>query len=79
MPPLLVQFTPFPSLSHPSFWHKLTQLKLDVLKLSDAQVEITGSYGVGRLIKDREAGAWVSVNANLAVEEESFANTKCVA
>ncbi|SJL00121.1 related to APG7-component of the autophagic system [Armillaria ostoyae] len=76
MPPLLVQFTPFPSLSHPSFWHKLTQLKLDVLKLSDAQVEITGSYGVGRLIKDREAGAWISVNANLAVEEESFANTK---
>ncbi|KAG7452779.1 E1-like protein-activating [Guyanagaster necrorhizus] len=76
MPLALVQFTPFPSLSHPSFWHKLTQLKLDVLKLSDAQVDITGSYGVGRLIRDREAGAWISVNANLAVEEESFTDTK---
>ncbi|KAJ8082161.1 Autophagy protein 7 [Marasmius tenuissimus] len=74
MPPQIVQFSPLPSLISPSFWHKLTELKLDVLKLSDAEVEITGTYGVGRLFKDREATTekWVGVGASLTVDEESF-------
>ncbi|KAK1216617.1 Autophagy protein 7 [Marasmius sp. AFHP31] len=74
MPPHIVQFSPLPSLISPSFWHKLTELKLDVLKLSDAEVEITGTYGVGRLFKDREATTekWVGVGASLTVDEESF-------
>ncbi len=74
----LVQFSPLPSLAHPAFWHKLTELKLDVLKLSDASVPVAASYGVGRLIKDREAGASIAVNASLTVEEDSFVDTiKC--
>ncbi|KAJ4468282.1 hypothetical protein J3R30DRAFT_3688002 [Lentinula aciculospora] len=70
----IVQFTPLPSLTHPSFWHKLTELKLDVLKLSDAEVDITATYRVGRLIEDRESGpgTFVSVGGSLGVEEESF-------
>ncbi|ESK86882.1 hypothetical protein Moror_3433 [Moniliophthora roreri MCA 2997] len=55
MTPPIVQFTPLPSQTHPSFWHKLTSLKLDVLKLSDAEVDITANYGVGRLFKDKNA------------------------
>ncbi|KAF9059765.1 hypothetical protein BDP27DRAFT_1430889 [Rhodocollybia butyracea] len=74
MAPVIVQFSPLPSLTHPSFWHKLTELKLDVLKLSDAEVDITATYRVGRLIEDREsgAGAFVGVGGSLGVEEESF-------
>ncbi|KAJ3984434.1 hypothetical protein F5890DRAFT_1517061 [Lentinula detonsa] len=70
----IVQFTPLPSLTHPSFWHKLTELKLDVLKLSDAEVDITATYRVGRLIEDRESGpgTFVGVGGSLGVEEESF-------
>lgn len=76
----LVQFTPLSSLTHPSFWHKLSELKLDVLKLSDDQIEVTGSYTPGRLIKDREhAGAFIGMNGSVAVEESSFAgDVKCV-
>ncbi|THV04544.1 E1-like protein-activating [Dendrothele bispora CBS 962.96] len=74
MAPTIVQFAPLPSQTHPSFWHKLTELKLDVLKLSDAEVDIIGSYGVGKLIKDREGGpgAYVGVTGSLSVEEQSF-------
>ena len=79
MPPTLVQFAPLSSLAHPSFWHRLTELKLDVLKLSDDQVEIDGSYTVGRSIKDRDTGAVVGMNGSLAVQEESFTKElKCV-
>ncbi|KAF5389397.1 hypothetical protein D9757_004401 [Collybiopsis confluens] len=70
----VVQFAPLPSLAHPSFWHRLTQLKLDVLKLSDAHVDINATYRVGRLIHDRESGpgAFIGVGGSLAVEEDSF-------
>jgi len=74
----IAQFTTLSSQAHPSFWNKLTEHKLDVLRLSDAQVEITASYGVGRQIKDREANAWVGMNGSLVVEEDSFNKTiKC--
>ena len=74
----IVQFSPLPSLVNPSFWHKLTELKLDVLKLSDAEVPVSASYTVGRLIKDREGGAEIAVNAGLSLEEESFTDDiKC--
>ncbi|KAL0567985.1 Autophagy protein 7 [Marasmius crinis-equi] len=76
MAPQIVQFSPLPSLISPSFWHQLTELKLDVLKLSDAEVEITGTYGVGRLFKDRESTTekWVGVGGSLTVDELSFAS-----
>lgn len=70
----IVQFAPHSSLVNPSFWHKLTEHKLDVLKLSDAEVPVAASYGTGRLIKDREGGAFIGVNGTFGVDEESFAN-----
>ncbi|KAF9565773.1 E1-like protein-activating [Agrocybe pediades] len=68
----IVQFTPFSSLVQPSLWHKLTDLKIDVLKLSDAAVPISGSYSTGRTIKDRETGQEIALPCNLTVGSESF-------
>nr|QEG53818.1 autophagy 7 [Macrobrachium nipponense] len=42
-PPIL-QFAPFTSAVDAGFWHKFTQLKLDVLHLSEKPVSVVGSY-----------------------------------
>ncbi|TFL02674.1 hypothetical protein BDV98DRAFT_592331 [Pterulicium gracile] len=68
----IVQFTPFSSLVQPSFWHELTKLKLDVLRLSDESVPIHGSYSTGRSVRDRETGAEIALGCNLSVGSESF-------
>ena len=68
----IVQFAPFSSLIQPSLWHKLTDLKIDVLQLSDAAVPISGSYTIGRTVKDRETGLEIALGCNLTVGAESF-------
>ena len=68
----IVQFAPFSSLIQPSLWHKLTDLKIDVLQLSDAAVPISGSYSIGRTVKDRESGQEIALGCNLTVGAESF-------
>ncbi|KAJ7065005.1 hypothetical protein C8F01DRAFT_1129104 [Mycena amicta] len=68
----IVQFAPFSSLVQPTFWHELTSLKIDVLRLSDEAVPITGSYSVGRAITDRETGNEIALGCNLSVGSESF-------
>ncbi|GLB36667.1 putative E1-like protein-activating [Lyophyllum shimeji] len=68
----LVQFAPFSSLIHPSFWHELTNLKIDVLRLSDEALPISGSYSVGRSVTDRESGSEIALACNLTVGSESF-------
>jgi ubiquitin-like modifier-activating enzyme ATG7 len=70
----IVQFTPFSSLVQPALWHKLSDLKIDVLKLSDAAVPIQGSYTAGRSVKDRESGQEISLPCNLTVGSDSFDN-----
>nr|XP_053632560.1 ubiquitin-like modifier-activating enzyme ATG7 [Cherax quadricarinatus] len=40
----ILQFAPFSSAVDAGFWHKFTQLKLDVFHLSEDAVPITGSY-----------------------------------
>ncbi|XP_068224634.1 ubiquitin-like modifier-activating enzyme ATG7 isoform X2 [Palaemon carinicauda] len=42
-PPIL-QFAPFSSAVDAGFWHRFTQLKLDVLHLSEEPVDLVGSY-----------------------------------
>jgi ubiquitin-like modifier-activating enzyme ATG7 len=66
-PMTIVQFTPFSSLVQPAFWHELTSLKIDVLKLSDDALPIVASYAVGRTVKDRESGNDVALGCNLTV------------
>lgn len=40
----IIQFMPFHSVVNSSFWYKLEELKVDVLKLSDKPQRIYGSY-----------------------------------
>ena len=68
----IIQFAPLSSLIQPSLWHKLTDLKIDVLQLSDAAVPISGSYSIGRTVKDRETGQEIALGCNLTVGAESF-------
>lgn len=42
--PKIFQFKPFSSFVNQSFWHKLSEIKLDVDRLSDARREINGFY-----------------------------------
>ncbi|KAG6828952.1 hypothetical protein H0H87_012982 [Tephrocybe sp. NHM501043] len=68
----IVQFAPFCSLIQPSFWHELTNLKIDVLQLSDEAIPVTGSYTVGRSVTDRESGSEIALGCNLSMGAESF-------
>lgn len=40
----LLQFLPFSSVVESTFWHKLSELKIDVYALKDEPVDITGYY-----------------------------------
>lgn len=72
----IVQFAPFSSLVEPSFWHALTNLKIDVLRLSDDAVDLSGSYSTGRSVKDRETGNDIALGCNLTVGGEAFIKNK---
>lgn len=68
----VVQFAPFSSLVQPGFWHELTRLKIDVLRLSDESLTVSGSYSVGRSIRDRETGQDVALGCNLVLGAAAF-------
>ena len=63
----VLQFAPLSSLVQPAFWHELTSLKIDVLRLSDDSVPVNGSYSLGKSIKDRETGKEIALGCNLTV------------
>ena len=67
-----VQFAQFSSLVQPTFWHDLTRLKLEVLRLSDEQVPLNASYTLGKTVKDRNTGQEVALGCNISVGGESF-------
>nr|VWO94440.1 Ubiquitin-like modifier-activating enzyme ATG7 (ATG12-activating enzyme E1 ATG7) (Autophagy-related protein 7) [Ganoderma boninense] len=69
----IVQFAPFQSLVEPAFWHALTDLKIDVLRLSDHPVPLTASYTTGRSINDRETGKDIALASTLTVGGSAFA------
>lgn len=66
------QFAPFSSSISPSFWQALTTLKLQVLKLSDEPVPISGSYSKARTVKDRLTGEEIGLGCTLELDEHSF-------
>ena len=68
----IVQFAPFQSLVQPAFWHALTDLKIDVLRLSDDALPLAASYAPGRAVKDRETGQEIALGCNLAVSGDAF-------
>lgn len=68
----IVQFAPLNSLVEPPFWHALTDLKIDVLRLDDTAVPVTASYSAGRSVKDRETGREISLGCNLSVSGDAY-------
>jgi hypothetical protein len=70
--PTIAQFTPNQSQTHPSFWNRLTELKLDILKLSDEDIPIHARYSVGKVIKDKDTHDNVGMNGSWEVDESSF-------
>lgn len=75
----IIQFQPFSSLVEPGFWHALTNLKIDVLKLADDFIPLTASYSPGRTITDRETGKEIALGCNLTVAGDAFSESpQCV-
>jgi ubiquitin-like modifier-activating enzyme ATG7 len=71
----LLQFSPLPTTIPPSFWHALTNLKLNHLRLSEDAVPVKGNYTIGRVVKDRragEAGRVVELGGSLGLMEEGL-------
>lgn len=68
----MLQFAPFQSLVQPEFWHRLTDIKIDVLRLSDEALSITGTYTTGRSVKDRETGQNIALGTTISVGADSF-------
>lgn len=68
----ILQFAPHTSLVQPTFWHELTRLKIDVLKLSDESIPVIASYGPGRTVSDRETGKTIALGGSFTVSGEGF-------
>lgn len=68
----VVQFTPFSSLIEPAFWHELTRLKIDVLRLAEHALPIAASYSVGRSVTDRETGKEIDLGCHLTLADDAF-------
>ncbi|KAH0831017.1 hypothetical protein J3R83DRAFT_13502 [Lanmaoa asiatica] len=74
----VVQFAPFASLVQPAFWHELTTLKIDVLRLSQDSFPLSASYSVGRSIRDRETGQDVPLGCNLSLGADAFVDSPTI-
>ncbi|GAA5847905.1 hypothetical protein JCM9279_003484 [Rhodotorula babjevae] len=72
-PPAPLQFLPLSTSISPSFWHRLTSLKLDHLKLDDTPLPLTGHYTRGRTILDKRTGQAVPLSGALELDDASFA------
>ena len=68
----VVQFAPFASLVQPAFWHELTRLKIDVLRLSQDSRDLAATYSPGRTIRDRETGRDLPLGCNIALGGDAF-------
>jgi ubiquitin-like modifier-activating enzyme ATG7 len=71
----VVHFAQFSSIVQPTFWHALSQLKLEVLRLSDETVTLTASYSAGRTIRDRNTGQEVALGCNITVGGEGLSES----
>ncbi|KAF8999186.1 E1-like protein-activating [Cyathus striatus] len=69
-----VEFAPFTSQVDPTFWHALTDLKIDVLKLSDESLPVYASYSAGKVIKDRETGGEVELPGRIVLAKDGFSD-----
>ncbi|KAF8999169.1 hypothetical protein BDQ17DRAFT_1246980, partial [Cyathus striatus] len=70
----VIEFAPFTSQVDPTFWHALTDLKIDVLKLSDESLLVYASYSAGKVIKDRETGGEVELPGRIVLAKDGFSD-----
>lgn len=70
--PTILQFTPLPTQISADFWHTLSTLKLDRLRLDEAPLPLKASYGIARRVKDRSTGEEVAVQGSLVLDEASL-------
>lgn len=73
----VLQFQPLASQPTPSFWTALNALKLDKLKLDDAEQPISGWMTEGKEIIDKDhltgkQGGMISVDGSLGVGGSAF-------
>ncbi|CAH7671090.1 hypothetical protein BY996DRAFT_4576611 [Phakopsora pachyrhizi] len=70
----VLQFVPFNSSIDPTFWHTLTKLKIDTLKLSEEPIPIRAWYERGRWVQDRESfgSNEIGMGGDLRVDGKSF-------
>ncbi|GAA5915712.1 hypothetical protein JCM8208_006425 [Rhodotorula glutinis] len=69
-----LQFLPLSTSISPSFWHRLTSLKLHHLQLDDTPLPLVGYYTRGRTILDKRTGQPVSLSGALELDDASFAD-----
>lgn len=75
--PTYLQFTPFASSVDASFWHQLSALKLDTLKLDDRVLSINGTYAPGKVTRNdasssKHSGTPVPLSARLWLSAKSL-------
>ena len=71
----VLQFTPFASLVEPAFWHALTQLKIDILRLSSDPVPISASYAAPKSLWDRSTQQEISIGGDLSLAHDAFTDS----
>lgn len=71
----ILPFSPLQSSLDPSFWSALTELKIDVLKLSDEAVPLTGHYTTGKTVLNRETGEQVSLGCFATFQASSLSSS----
>ncbi|GAA5861143.1 hypothetical protein JCM8547_008048 [Rhodosporidiobolus lusitaniae] len=67
-----LQFLPLSTSISPSFFHRLSDLKLHALKLSDVPIQITAHYSKGKTVTDRVSGEQVGISGGLELDSGSF-------
>ncbi|CAO1630592.1 unnamed protein product [Parajaminaea phylloscopi] len=68
----ILQFAPLPTVIAPDFWHSLSTLKLDRLRLSDERVFLRAGYGPARRVRDRQSGEELRIQGGLTLDQESL-------
>lgn len=68
----MAQFSPFSTSIAPNFWHSLTKIKLQILKLSDESIPIHGSFTKGRTTVDRQTGQKIGFGDIFELDGNAF-------
>ncbi|BGP48193.1 Autophagy protein 7 [Rhodotorula kratochvilovae] len=67
-----LQFLPLNTSISPSFWHRLTALKLHSLGLDDKPLPLRAHYSQGKTVQDKLTGDEFGISGALELDEGSF-------